>query len=169
MFSGNSPRGAELLLWAPVHFQGNTVFAGRLNVRAGDDGKMNGPCIVVEGNLTLQPEARLSLEGCKNRAYESDRKGGCLHVAGDAELLSGHLCLRACDAFSDEVYSMFEDNPGGGGVFVGGRTSICCLVCPGRSANTCKLLMPTGPFRWTHPVDASSSSNLHVLCSRVQL
>jgi len=112
---------AELLLWAPVHFQGNTVFAGRLNVRAGDDGKMNGPCIVVEGNLTLQPEARLSLEGCKNRAYESDRKGGCLHVAGDAELLSGHLCLRACDASADEVsYSIFEDNSGGGGVFVGG-------------------------------------------------
>jgi len=92
---------AELLLWAPVRFQGNLVLAGQLNVKAaGDGGRVNASCITIEGNFTLHPEARLSIEGCKNQADKEEDAGeaGCLYVIGDAELLGGQLILRECDA-----------------------------------------------------------------------
>ncbi|CAE7691089.1 unnamed protein product [Symbiodinium necroappetens] len=109
---------AELLLWAPVRFQGNLVLAGQLNVKAaGDGGRVNAPCVAVEGNFTLHPEARLSIQGCKNVADKGDAgHGGCLHVAGDAELLGGQLLLRKCAARNK-----------GGGIFVAGRTGMCCF------------------------------------------
>ena len=66
-------RGAELLLWAPIRFRGNLVLAGQLNVKAaGDGGRVNAPCVSVEGNFALRPEARLSIEGCENEAGEED-------------------------------------------------------------------------------------------------
>ena len=110
-------RGAELLLWAPVRFQGNLVLAGQLKVKAaGDGGRVNTSCIAVNGNFTLHPEARLSIQGCKNEADEGEaRKGGCLHIGSDAELLGGQLLLRECTAAL------------GGGIYVAGRTGILLL------------------------------------------
>ncbi|CAE7498731.1 unnamed protein product [Symbiodinium necroappetens] len=111
---------AELLLWAPVRFQGNLVLAGQLNVKAaGDGGRVNASCITIEGNFTLHPEARLSIEGCKNQADKEEDAGeaGCLYVIGDAELLGGQLILRECDA----------RKRWGGGMGVKGRTGICCF------------------------------------------
>ncbi|CAE7240766.1 unnamed protein product [Symbiodinium necroappetens] len=110
---------AELLLWAPVRFQGNLVLAGQLNVKAaGDGGRVNASCIAVNGNFTLHPEARLSIEGCNNVADKGDAgKGGCLRVGRDAELLGGQLLLRECSASKGR----------GGGMYVKGRTGICCF------------------------------------------
>ncbi|CAE7303352.1 unnamed protein product [Symbiodinium sp. CCMP2456] len=124
---------AQLLLSTPVQFQGNAVFAGNLSVKAVGDGKMQGPCITVKGNLTLQPEAHLSLEGGgleeeeeeeedeEEEEEEEEEEGGweeededagsCLRVGGDAELLGGHLQLNGCTAL----------NGRGGGIAVGGR------------------------------------------------
>ncbi|CAE7795257.1 unnamed protein product, partial [Symbiodinium necroappetens] len=104
---------AELLLWAPVRFQGNLVFAGQLKVKAaGDDGRVNASCIAVNGNFTLHPEARLSIQGCQNEAdKERAREGGCLHIGGDAELLGGQLLLHKCSARKGL----------GGGMYVEGR------------------------------------------------
>ncbi|CAE7532309.1 unnamed protein product, partial [Symbiodinium sp. CCMP2456] len=101
---------AQLLLSTPVRFQGNAVFAGQLSVKAVGDGKMQSSCITVNGNFTLQPEAHLSLHGCKNQAEGKSMDGGCLHVGGDAELRGGHLQLNGCTASKGE----------GGGIVVGG-------------------------------------------------
>ena len=99
-----------------MRFQGNLVFAGQLNVKAaGDGGTVIAACIAVKGNFTLRPEARLSIEGCKNEADKGDAgHGGCLHVDGDAELLGGRLLLRECSARKGR----------GGGMYVEGRTGI---------------------------------------------
>ncbi|CAE7665816.1 unnamed protein product [Symbiodinium necroappetens] len=107
---------AELLLWAPIRFRGNLVFAGQVSVKAaGDDGTISASCIAVNGNFTLRPEARLSIQGCQNEADEEDaNEGGCLRVRGDAELLGGRLLLRECAA-----------RKRGGGIDVGGRIGIC--------------------------------------------
>ncbi|CAE7761544.1 unnamed protein product [Symbiodinium necroappetens] len=115
------PSCAELLLWAPVRFQGNLVLAGQLNVKAaGDGGRVNASCIAVNGNFTLRPEARLSIQGCQNEADEGDAGyGGCLHVGRDAELLGGQLLLRDCAASTSTGL--------GGGIYVRGRTGICCF------------------------------------------
>ncbi|CAE7380943.1 unnamed protein product, partial [Symbiodinium sp. KB8] len=104
---------AELLLWAPLRFQGNLVFAGQLNVKAaGDGGRVNASCITIEGNFTSHPEARLSIQGCKNEADGGDaRHGGCLHIGGNAELLGAQLLLRECSA----------RKAWGGGMYVAGR------------------------------------------------
>ncbi|CAE7225933.1 unnamed protein product [Symbiodinium necroappetens] len=119
---------AELLLWAPVRFQGNLVLAGQLKVKAaGDGGRVNASCIAVNGNFALHPEARLSIEGCNNVADKGDagKKGGCLHVGRDAELLGGQLLLRECTA-----------QKGGGGIYVAGRTDICCFDLEKRHLRT---------------------------------
>ncbi|CAE7893031.1 unnamed protein product [Symbiodinium microadriaticum] len=118
---------AELLLWAPVRFQGNLVLAGQLNAKAaGDGGRVNASCVAVEGNFTLRPEAHLSIQGCQNEAGEEDAgKGGCLHIGGDAELLGGQLLLRECTA-----------QKGGGGIYVAGRTDICCFDLEKRHLRT---------------------------------
>ncbi|CAE7736573.1 unnamed protein product [Symbiodinium necroappetens] len=110
---------AELLLWAPVRFQGNLVLAGQLHVKAaGDDGTLSDSCIAVKGNFTLHPEAHLSIQGCQNEAdKERAREGGCLHIAGDAELLGGQLLLREC----------YARRGLGGGMYVEGRTGVCCF------------------------------------------
>ncbi|CAE7318734.1 unnamed protein product, partial [Symbiodinium microadriaticum] len=120
---------AELLLWAPVRFQGNLVLAGQLNVKAaGDAGTVNTPYVAVEGNFALRPEARLSIQGCQNEAEEEDvgeggdeeddkehtNEGGCLYVGGDAELLGGQLLLHKCSARRGL----------GGGIYVAGRLEI---------------------------------------------
>ncbi|CAE7785919.1 unnamed protein product, partial [Symbiodinium necroappetens] len=108
---------AELLLWAPVRFQGNLVLAGQLNVKAaGDGGRFYTTCVAIEGNFTLHPEAHLSIQGCQNQAdIEADEeragKGGCLRVGGDAELLGGQLLLHDCAASLGV----------GGGIYVDGR------------------------------------------------
>ncbi|CAE7397738.1 unnamed protein product [Symbiodinium necroappetens] len=99
---------AELLLSAPVRFQGSTVFAGQLSVRAVVDA-MSGPCITVQGNFTLQHKARLRLAGCKNQNQKG--RGGCLRVDSTAELLGGQLLLQGCEVGSDGE---------GGGIHVGG-------------------------------------------------
>ncbi|CAE6938127.1 unnamed protein product [Symbiodinium sp. CCMP2592] len=105
---------AELLLSAPLRFQGNAIFGGRLSVRAAGDGQMNGACIAVERNLTLEPNAHLSLAGCKNQATKGNELyGGCLRVGGDAELLGGELLLRQCRAPATTF-------AWGGGMHVGG-------------------------------------------------
>ncbi|CAE6960190.1 unnamed protein product [Symbiodinium sp. CCMP2456] len=88
---------AELLLSAPVRFQGSAVFAGQLSVRAVD--AMSGPCVAVQGNFTLQHEARLSLAGCKNQNHKG--RGGCLRVESTAELLGGQLLLHGCEVARD--------------------------------------------------------------------
>ena len=123
-------RGAELLLWAPVRFQGNLVLAGQLNVKAaGDGGRVNASCIAVNGNFTLRPEARLSIQGCQNEADEGDAGyGGCLHVGRDAELLGGQLLLRDCAASTSTGL--------GGGIYVRGRTGICCFDLEKRCLRT---------------------------------
>ena len=119
--------GAELLLWAPVRFQGNLVLAGQLKVKAaGDGGRVNARYVAVEGNFALHPEARLSIEGCKNEADEEDAGEGCLHVGGDAELLGGQLLLRECSARKGL----------GGGMYVAGRTGISCLGLAKRRLGT---------------------------------
>ncbi|CAE7326450.1 unnamed protein product, partial [Symbiodinium sp. KB8] len=105
---------AELHLWAPVRFQGSLVLAGQLNVKAaGGGGRVNAyaPCVAIEGNFALHPEARLSIQGCQNLGEfnlavltrgASDKghagKGGCLHIGGDADLLGGQLLLHECNA-----------------------------------------------------------------------
>ena len=134
-------RGAELLLWAPVRFQGNLVLAGQLNVKAaGDAGTVNTPYVAVEGNFALRPEARLSIQGCQNEAEEEDvgeggdeeddkehtNEGGCLYVGGDAELLGGQLLLHKCSARRGL----------GGGIYVAGRTGSCCFDLEKRRLRT---------------------------------
>ena len=121
-------RGAELLLWAPLRFQGNLVFAGQLNVKAaGDGGRVNASCITIEGNFTSHPEARLSIQGCKNEADGGDaRHGGCLHIGGNAELLGAQLLLRECSA----------RKAWGGGMYVAGRTGIHCFDLAKRRLRT---------------------------------
>ena len=123
-----SRAGAELLLSAPVRFQGSVVFAGQLNVKAGEGGKINGPCIAVKSNFTLLPEARLSLQGCENQALGMAGYGGCLRVGGDAKLLGGQLLLRECKAEAGATY--------GGGIYVGGRTGVGCFVLERRRLGT---------------------------------
>ncbi|CAE7651240.1 unnamed protein product, partial [Symbiodinium necroappetens] len=124
---------AELHLWAPVRFQGSLVLAGQLNVKAAGGGgrvNANAPCVAIEGNFTLHPEARLSIQGCQNLGEfnlavltrgASDKghagKGGCLHIGGDADLLGGQLLLHECNARKGL----------GGGMHVKGRTGICCF------------------------------------------
>jgi len=98
---------AELLLSAPVRFQGSAVFAGQLSVKAVVDA-LSGPCVAVKGNLTLEHKARLSLAGCKNQNQKG--QGGCLRVDSAAEL-RGQLLLRGCEVGPDGE---------GGGIHVGG-------------------------------------------------
>jgi len=93
-----------------VRFQGSAVFAGNLSVKATGH-EMNGLCVAVEDNLTLQPAALLSLHGCENQQPGTAGIGGCLRVGGDADLLGGHLQLNGCTASKGE----------GGGIVVGGR------------------------------------------------
>ena len=113
-----------------MRFQGNLVLAGQLNVKAaGDDGTISASCIAVSGNFTLHPEARLSIQGCQNDGYnlgEDAGQGGCLHVGGDAELHGGQLLLHRCNA----------RNGFGGGMYVKGRTGICCFDLETRRLRT---------------------------------
>ncbi|CAE7891403.1 unnamed protein product [Symbiodinium microadriaticum] len=123
---------AELLLWAPVRFKGNLVLAGQLNVKAaGDGGRFYTACVAIEGNFTLHPEARLSIQGCKNQADDEVDEddavhGGCLRVDGDAELLGGQLLLHDCAASLGV----------GGGIYVDGRTGMCCVDLEKRRLRT---------------------------------
>ena len=113
-----------------MRFQGNLVLAGQLNVKAaGDGGRFYTTCVAIEGNFTLHPEAHL--QGCQNQAdIEADEeragKGGCLRVGGDAELLGGQLLLHDCAASLGV----------GGGIYVDGRTGMCCVDLEKRRLRT---------------------------------
>ncbi|CAE7346923.1 unnamed protein product [Symbiodinium natans] len=84
--------GAQVLLGAPLTFQGDLVLQGELQITGAKE--LDRPCITVLGNLTLV-DARVSFLNCKEQVQVSNL-GGALFVQEDLSAFNSSIAFKNC-------------------------------------------------------------------------